>query len=231
MSGGKLLLVGVLLGFGGGMAAAVGVRLMSGGGGGAADAPATAVAAEPDASATPDAALAGAPETEPEASGTDVASAATTPKPARTRVAAVRQGRSAVGEPDAFDELPVEGPPAQILFGKSGGAGAAITKIVEERHNDTSIVRVELSGKAKYKILQLPKRHELWIDFEEVEVPGGEKSASGSKVHVDELRARVFEDVAIARVTVKLANEGQFTVFPSKGTGEADGRLEIMLGP
>lgn len=237
MSSGKLLLVGVLFGFGGGMAAAVGVRLVRGGGGtpDPAPSPAAVAGAEATPEATPeDPAATGDDAAAPEAEATAAAQVAT-PKPGRTRVASLRPRGGAstgAGEEDAFDELPVEYPPAQIVFGKGTGAGgASITKIVEERHNDTSIVRVELSGKARYKILQLPKRHELWIDFEEVDIPGGEKSAAGSKVHVEELRARVFEDVAIARVTVKLANEGQFTVFPSKGTGEADGRLEIMLGP
>ena len=231
MSSGKLLVAGVLLGFGGGMVAAAGMRLLGGGSGGAASATPVAAATEAAPEATEPPLVAGSAE--PAASDPAVAAVAT-PRTGRTKVASMRpRGATAAAgaEDDAFDELPVEEAPAQIVFAKGGAAGAAITKIVEERHNDTSIVRVELSGKARYKILQLPKRHELWIDFEEVEIPGGEKSASGSKVHVDELRARMFDEGAIARVTVKLANEGQFTVFPSKGTGEADGRLEIMLGP
>jgi hypothetical protein len=127
------------------------------------------------------------------------------------------------------------------VFAKATGEGTALTRITEVRNADTSTVRVELTGKARYKILELPKRHEVWIDFEDVQVPGGDKSSPGSKVHVEELRARAFDEGAIARVTLKLANEGKFSVSVSDGfaetlstkgkgrTGEADGSLDIVL--
>ena len=244
MNGSKLLVIGVLVGFGGGMTAAIGMKLVrsrgksanpvvEAGGTGAPGTPAGDASAELggptitpfDLSPTPAPAAAGAPADDLPRSGS-----AEAPRPASTkRIAMIPKGTPRSG--NVIDEMPVEGPPASMVFGKGGG-GNAILKIIEERHNDTSLLRVELSGKARYKILQLPKRHELWIDFEETEVPGGEKTASGSNVHVEEVRARTFSQPnAIARVTVRLANEGKFSVFPSKGTGEADGMLEIMLGP
>ena len=258
MNGSKLLIIGVLVGFGGGMAAAIGMKLartpgktadpvVEASGTEAETATPTAVA---DASVAPPASE--TPAVEPAASATitpfdrsprppaptprneatprvssDFGSPST-PRPVGTKKLAMVKGTPV---PNAIDEMPVEGAPASITFGKSG-SGNAITKIVEERHNDTSLLRIEITGKARYKILQLPKRHELWIDFEETEVPGGEKISAGSNVHVTEVRARTFaEGPGVARVVVKLANEGQFAVFPGKGTGEADGMLEIMLGP
>lgn len=238
MNGSKLLIVGVLVGFGGGMAAAIGIKLARGNG--KAEATGTEPGATPAAgalaitpfdlsssAATPTPATLEAPASDDSASAAGSANPAR-PGSTRKNVAMITKGKTI---PDAINDLPVEGPPASMTFGKSGGGGNAIVKIVEERHNDTSLVRVELTGKARYKILQLPKRHELWIDFEETEVPGGEKVSAGSNVHVTEVRARTFEEGAIARVTVRLAQEGKFSVFPSKGTGEADGMLEIMLGP
>lgn len=240
MNGSKLLIVGVLVGFGGGMAAAVGMKIAKSGGK-STDPVAEANPTEGDSTpmaAAESSAGSAAPTITPldlsarsPMSGAEPevqrAGGAATPRATGKRLAMVK----GTPIPDAINELPVEGPPASIAFGKGAG-GNAIVKIVEERHNDTSLVRVEMTGRARYKILQLPKRHELWIDFEETEVPGGEKFAAGSHVHVEEVRARTFaEPNPIARVTVRLAQEGKFSVFPSKGTGEADGMLEIMLGP
>ena len=253
MNGKKLLIIGVLVGFGGGMAAAIGMKLAQRAGrtgvpvaeASGTEATPTAVAEASGAPASPvSSGVNAAPTITPfdlspktpvpqmdgtPRSGSTSVSVGGTPRPTATKKLAMVKGTPVPG--NAIDEMPVEGPPASITFGKGGG-GNAIVKIVEERHNDTSLLRVEMTGKARYKILQLPKRHELWIDFEETEVPGGEKVSAGSNVHVTEVRARVFsEPNTIARVTVRLANEGKFAVFPSKGTGEADGMLEIMLGP
>lgn len=249
MNGSKLLVIGVLVGFGGGMAAAIGMKLakISGSGDGTPveSATPTAVAVGSVAPvgssnpATPENTVKAAPTITPfDMRPTATARVVTenddpaTPKPTPTKKVAMITKGSPTPD-DAMNDLPVEGPPASLVFGKGAG-GNAIIKIIEERHNDTSLVRVELSGKARYKILQLPKRHELWIDFEDTEIPGGERTAVGSNVHVEEVKARRFEEGPsgpVARVTVRLANDGKFAVFPSKGTGEADGMLEIMLGP
>lgn len=251
MNGSKLLLIGVLVGFGGGMTAAIGLKLAQRGGkgGGAVAAPspeasetaaALADSVTPGESATPYDLATNSPVPTPFEEPT--ARAERTAKAGSTRFAALpKRTPRANDDDDAIDLLPVEGPPAKLVFAKATGEGTALTRITEVRAADTSTVRVELTGKARYKILELPKRHEVWIDFEEVQVPGGDKSSPGSKVHVEELRARAFDEGAIARVTLKLANEGKFSVSVSDGfaevpsakgkgrTGEADGMLEIIL--
>lgn len=275
MDGRKLLLIGVLVGFGGGMAAAIGMKLARGGFGRGAQvarsgtpigdsttvAPRVLEASSPSegGAPTPYDLAASSPAAAGEDEGSNGADEAPTDedegsarvdegtrrveKTSRSRssrVAAVPK-RTPRARKDAIDELPVEGPPAKLVFGKAAGEGTAITRITEMRSADTSTVRVELTGKAFYKILELPSRHEVWIDFEDVQLPGGEKSASGSNVHIEELRARTFDEGAIARVTLKLANEGKFSVSVSDGfaqtpsargtgrTGEASGQLDIIL--
>lgn len=258
MNGSKLLLIGVLVGFGGGMVAAVGIKLLQGRGAGGIAA-ATPVAGDAE---TPALGSAGAAETPPTpVAGTSGLEAPLDPAPPDSTVPAdpatanaaprTTKGKATSGTRvsalskssmrDASNELPVEGPPAKIVFAKPAADGTALTRITEVRAGDNSTVRMELTGRARWKILELPKRHEVWIDFEEVEIPGGEKAASGSKIHVDSIRAKSFDEGAIARVVIKLAHEGKFSVSVSDGfaatvstkgkgrTGEADGMLEVSF--
>ena len=129
-----------------------------------------------------------------------------------------------------------------LVFGASSGKGAALKKVAQKQNGSSSVVMIELAGSARYKIIQIPKKRQVWIDFEGTEVPGGGSSVGGSAAHVREISAKFFANEnggsSIARIIVQLDDgvvqmnekgKEELAVTPNRGTGEAS-KLTLTIG-
>lgn len=130
-----------------------------------------------------------------------------------------------------------------LVFGAASNKGApALKKVAQKQNGASSVVMIELAGSARYKIIQIPKKRQVWIDFEGTEVPGGGSSVSGSAAHVREISAKFFANESggssIARIIVQLDDgvvqmnekgKEELAVTPNRGTGEAS-KLTLTIG-
>ena len=130
-----------------------------------------------------------------------------------------------------------------LVFGASSGKGGpSLKKVAQKQNGSSSVVMIELAGSARYKIIQIPKKRQVWIDFEGTEVPGGGSSVVGSAAHVREISAKFFANesggASIARIIVQLDDgvvqmnekgKEELAVTPNRGTGEAS-KLTLTIG-
>jgi hypothetical protein len=130
-----------------------------------------------------------------------------------------------------------------LVFGAaSNSKRPALVKVVQKQNGASSVITIELAGSARYKIIQIPKKRQVWIDFEGTEVPGGGSSVGGSAAHVREISAKFFANESggssIARVIVQLDDavvqmndkgKEELAVTPNRGTGEAS-KLQLTIG-
>lgn len=128
-----------------------------------------------------------------------------------------------------------------LVFG-AASKKPALVKVAQKQNGANSVVMIQLAGSARYKIIQIPKRRQVWVDFEGVEVPGGGSSVGGSAAHVREISAKYFANenggVSYARVIVQL-DDGVLTtndrgkealqVTPAGGTGESS-QVQLTIG-
>ena len=110
-------------------------------------------------------------------------------------------------------------------------SAASLVRIDATSTGEQSIVRVELSSAGRYKILPLPNRRQVWIDFEEVELTEPKTIAGSGSSLVKEISARSFES-GVVRVVVQLKDDGNsFPVIgPKKRVGES-ATVEVKIGP
>ena len=153
--------------------------------------------------------------------------------------------------PDPFAaSVPTPAPMVAMAMPSGGGDlvfGAAskkpaLVKVAQKQNGSSSVVSIELAGSARYKIIQIPKRRQVWVDFEGVEVPGGGSSVGGSAAHVREISAKFFANESgsapTARVIIQVDDAVMTTnekgkeailVTPGGGTGEGS-RLQLTIG-
>lgn len=163
-------------------------------------------------------------------------------------------GSAATAEttPDPFAVAPVATPAPMVAMSMPAGGGdllfgqaskrPALVKVGQKQNGASSVISIELAGSARYKIIQVPRRRQVWIDFEGTEVPGGSTSVGGSAAHVREISAKFFANenggTSIARVILQLDDgvvqmnergKEELAVTPNRGTGEAS-QLQLTIG-
>lgn len=154
--------------------------------------------------------------------------------------------------PDPFAVAPAATPAPMMAMSMPAGGGdlvfgaaskkPALVKVAQKQNGANSVIMIELAGSARYKIIQIPKKRQVWIDFEGTEVPGGGMSVGGSAAHVREISAKFFANESggssIARVIVQLDDgvvqmndkgKEELAVSPNRGTGEAS-KLQLTIG-
>lgn len=149
---------------------------------------------------------------------------------------------TAAPTPDPFaSSAPTEvamipsGGSSELVFPSGSSGRASLKKVTQQKRGAESVVKIQINGTARYKVLQLKNPARVWVDFEDTEVPGGTASPiSGSTQLIKEISATSKTSAGgpgIARVQIILnaPNDKPPTVTP-KGTGEASGSIEVVIG-
>lgn len=111
------------------------------------------------------------------------------------------------------------------------GPDVSLVKIDATTTGGQSIVKIQLSGNAAYKILPLPNRRQIWVDFEALGLSEPKTITGSGASLVKDISAKAFER-GLVRVVVQLKDDGKpFPVIgPKKRTGEA-ANVEVKIGP
>ncbi|HVO29999.1 MAG TPA: AMIN domain-containing protein [bacterium] len=111
-----------------------------------------------------------------------------------------------------------------------GGSGAALKRISQRQNGDKTVVHIERSGGAKFRVFKLKNPNRVWVDFEETEVPGGDPTPVAGSNHVKEISARYIKNsgggIPTARVQIVLSDDK----IPNVECADAGGGVDCTIG-
>ncbi len=130
--------------------------------------------------------------------------------------------------------LPPSGP-SELNFPSGSPGRASLKKVTQTKRGAETVVKIQMSGSARYRVFRVRNPSRIYVDFEETEVPGGAPSPIGGTTQlVKEISAKPIRNAGgleIARVQILLNSSPDKlpNVTPS-GSGEASGSIEIVIG-